>query len=112
MDAIQITTGGVVGRPLSVTISTHGYIYQIAIEEIPIEDVRSGGGPPAEAGESLKKRKKRKLIKVTLTYKNKQFVKTKEVNDDVKVTQKNVKVKWGKDDTPKITISVRNPRSK
>ena len=109
MDALRLTTGGLVKQPRGETISTHGYIFNVSIEVIPIEEVRSGGGAPDEAGESLKK-KKRKLIKVTVSYEGKDYIKKKVVNDDVDVTTKDIKINMDENKVPQITIDVERAR--
>lgn len=110
MDALRLTTGGLVKQPRGETISSHGYIFNVLIEEIPIE-VGTGGGPPDEAGQSLKDKKKRKLIKVTVTYKSVEYVKKKVVDDNVKVSTKDIKIKMDESKIPQIIIDVKDART-
>jgi hypothetical protein len=110
MDALQLTTGGLVGVPRAVTLSTHGYIYDVLIEEFPIEVTKTGKGVPEEVGDRKKKRKK--TIKVTVIFKGKKYIRTKIVNEDVKVTPKDVKVKIKEGVIKGIRISVKSPKVK
>jgi len=100
--AINIATKGILSGDAKV-LAVKGYILGIAVQVIPIYHPEGGVDLTYGAPKYAKKRKKKKVIRVTVIYQGKKYVKERLVDDTVKVNTDDVEINLsGK--TPKITI--------
>jgi len=99
--AINIATKGILSADAKI-LAVKGYIIGIRVREIPI--IPEGGvdltyGAPKYA----KKRKKKKVIRVTVLYAGEKYIEERLVDDTVQVKTEDVEINLsGK--TPKISI--------
>jgi len=99
--AINIATKGILSADAKV-LAVKGYILGISVREIPIFQ---GGGVDLTYGapKYAKKRKKKKVIRVTVMYAGEKYIEERLVDDTIHVKADDVEVNLsGK--TPKITI--------
>lgn len=104
LHAINIATKGILSADAKV-LAVKGYILGISISEIPIVPDHPEGGVDLtqNAPKYTEKHKKKKVIRVTVTYKGEKFVEERIVDDTVKVNTDDIIVKLS-GNTPKISI--------
>jgi hypothetical protein len=98
--AQTIVTKGLLNNN-AVSLASKGYIF-IRIEEIPVPPRKKGGSSGEMTKKFGKKEDRKKIIKVTVTYKERKYVEAKVVDLDAKVTARDVDVKLG----PKVIIDI------
>jgi hypothetical protein len=94
--AQSIATKGLLNNN-AVSLVSKGYIY-IKIEEIPIPPDIGGAGSDYRIEDKLNW----KIVKVTVIYKDEEYVQAKIINTDVDVSAKDVNVKLGE----KVVIDI------
>jgi hypothetical protein len=92
-----ISNGILSNNPLNIV--SNGFIYSIEIIKSPIETVtKNSGGIGGIYTKSTKSKRKKKeeevkqIIKVTLDYKGKKYIKQKTVNNNIDINIEDVKV--------------------
>ena len=98
-----IATKGWLNNSRAETLVSKGWLY-IRIEEIPIPKKKRGGSSGEMTKKFGKKEDKKKIIKVTVIWHGKEYVEAKVIDEDIKVTMKDVDVQTGED--VKINIKV------
>ena len=102
--AQTVASKGLLHNNNAVTFGTKGYIY-IRIEEIPVPTPGKRGGSSGEMTKHFGKEKdKKKIIKVTVIYNNREYVEAKLVDQKLHATLDDVDVKVGED--VKIEINI------
>lgn len=101
--AINIATKGILSGDAKV-LAVKGYILGISIREIPIHP-EGGVDLTYGAPKYAEKRKKKKVIRVTVIYAGEKYIEERLVDDTTKITTKDIKVNLTEN---QIKISIRN----
>lgn len=88
--AINIATKGILSGDAKV-LASKGYIIGISIQEIPYYP-EGGVDLTYGAPKYAEKRKKKKVIRVTVTYRGEKYIEERIVDESTKITTKDVKV--------------------
>lgn len=97
----SILTRGHVAKN-AITYVTSGYI--LKIETIIPEHIDHGGIGDKRKVYDEKKKKTKKIIRITIYIGNKRYVEEKEVDENIEVTQNNVDIKLRENNKPIITF--------
>ena len=99
--AINIATKGILSADAKV-LAVKGYILGITVQEIPIHP-EGGVDLTYGAPKYVKKRKKKKVIRVIVTYQGKKYIEERVVDKKIKVKADDVEVNLS-GNRPKISI--------